>query len=95
MVDETAHHDLAMDLRQDRGVELDPRAYWKIVSDRRWIVLGILGAVMVLAVVLTLLTTPMYRALSTIQIQRDTIKVINSEGVAPADSAFDREYYQT
>lgn len=84
-----------MDLAQDRGGEIDLQAYWRVLRDRRWVVLGVLAAVVATALALTLLTTPIYRALATIQIERDTIKVINSEGLTPADSAFDRDFYQT
>lgn len=95
MDDVATQRALAMDLSHDRGGEIDLQGYWKVLRDRRWVVLGVLGAVLVIALVMTLLTTPIYRALSTIQIQRDAIKVINSEGLTPADSAFDRDFYQT
>ena len=85
---------LAMDLSQERGGEfvLD---YWQVLRDRRWVVLGVLGVVVACALAITLLTTPVYRALATIKIERDTIKVVQSEGITPADSAFDRDFYLT
>jgi capsular exopolysaccharide synthesis family protein len=85
---------LALDLNGERGGDfvLD---YWRLLHDRRWIVLGITGAVLAITLAITLLTTPVFRAQSTIKIERDSIKVINSEGVTPADSAFDRDYLQT
>ena len=86
---------LATDLAQEPGGDIDLQAYWRVLRDRRWVVLGVWAAVVVGALALTLLTTPIYRALATIQIERDTIKVINSEGLTPADSAFDRDFYQT
>ena len=49
----------------------------------------------VLALVLTLLMTPMFRASSTLQIERDAIKVVNVEGLTPAESPMDRDFYQT
>ena len=90
----TGGRELAMDLSPERGGEFAVD-YWQVIRDRRWLVLSVLGAVVACAVVLTLLTTPVYRALATIKIEPDTIKVINSEGLTPADSAFDRDYYLT
>jgi len=93
--DGVAGRGLAMDLARDRDGDIDLQAYWRLLLDRRWVVLGVVGAVLACALALTLLTTPVYRALATIQIERDTIKVINSEGLTSADSAFDRDFYQT
>jgi succinoglycan biosynthesis transport protein ExoP len=90
----TAPHGLATDLVAAGG-EIDLRNYWRILRDRRWIVLGVLGIVFVLGLASTLLTTPTYQASSTIEIEHDTIKVVNTEGVTPADTAFDRDFYQT
>jgi succinoglycan biosynthesis transport protein ExoP len=85
---------LALDLNLEHGSDfaLD---YWRLLRDRRWIVLGVTAAVVAIALALTLLTTPVFRAQSTIKIERDSIKVVNSEGVTPADSTFDRDYLQT
>ena len=86
---------LAMDLQPpDHGLEF-LQEYWKILRSHRWVVLGVVAGVLVASLVLTLLTTPIYRALSTIQIKPDTIKVVKSEGVTSADAAYDRDYYQT
>src|SRR6478736_3285865 len=91
----TIARSLAMDLQQhDHGLEF-VQEYWKILRAHRLVVLGVLAGVVALALVLTLLTTPIYRALSTIQIKPDTIKVVKSEGVTSADAAYDRDYYQT
>lgn len=90
-----ARPNLAMDLASEQEAEIDLGAYWNMFRQRRWVILGVLAAVLVGVFVLTLLTTPIFRASSTIQIQRDAIKVVNSEGITPGDSAFDRDFYQT
>jgi capsular exopolysaccharide synthesis family protein len=91
----TIARSLAMDLQpHDHGLEF-VQEYWKILRTHRWVVLGVLAGVVALALVLTLLTTPIYRALATIQIKPDTIKVVKSEGVTSADASYDRDYYQT
>ncbi|MBC7656194.1 MAG: polysaccharide biosynthesis tyrosine autokinase [Frankiaceae bacterium] len=85
----------AMDLRQEADEEPILHEYWKILRSHRWVVIGVLVVVVAIALVLTALTTPIYRGQSTLQIQPDTIKVVNAEGLTSADSAFDRDFYQT
>jgi capsular exopolysaccharide synthesis family protein len=75
--------------------EINLLEYWQILRDRKWLVAAVAGTVFVLALVLTLLMTPMFRASSTLQIERDAIKVVNVEGLTPAESPMDRDFYQT
>ena len=75
--------------------EIDLLEYWKILRDRKWLIAAITGGVMALALVLTLLTTPIFRASSTLQIDRETIKVVDVGGLTPAESPYDEDFYQT
>jgi polysaccharide biosynthesis transport protein len=75
--------------------EINLLEYWQILRDRQWVVAGIAAAVFVLALVFTLLATPIYRASSTLQIERDTMKIVDVEGLTPAESPMDRDFYQT
>lgn len=99
----------AMILRQGQALSLDLRGperdeasdeinlldYWRIIVKRRWTVLTTLGIVLVTTLVATLLMTPVYRASATLQIERDTIKVLDVEGLTPTESPTDRDFYQT
>ena len=58
--------------------------YWQVLRDRQWVVAGVAAAVFVLALVATLLATPIFRASSTLQIERDTMKIMDVEGLTPA-----------
>ena len=42
--------------------EIDLLEYWKILRDRKWLIAAITGGVMALALVLTLLTTPIFQS---------------------------------
>lgn len=76
--------------------EIDLLQYWQVLRDQRWLVLGILGAVVAVALVLSLLATPIYRAQTLVQIERDSLQVVNVEGVVPADTGrFGDDFYQT
>jgi len=75
--------------------EIDLLEYWNILRDRKWLIAAVTGGVMALALVLTLLTTPIFRASSTLQIDRETIKVVDVGGLTPAESPYDEDFYQT
>ena len=80
--------------RQDDD-EINLLEYWQILRDRQWVVASIAAAVFVLALVVTLLATPIFRASSTLQIERDTMKIVNVESLTPTETAGDRDFYQT
>ena len=61
----------------DADDEINLLEYWQILRDRQWVVAGVTAAVFVLALVLTLLATPIFRASSTLQIERDTMKIMD------------------
>ena len=79
--------------------EIDLRHYWLVLLKRKWIVLSAFGIVFLTALVWTLLTTPIYRASTTIQIDRDTVKVVQVQGMndnSNGDIAYgDDTYYKT
>lgn len=69
--------------------------YWHILVKRKWLVISVLVTIMTVVVVATLLTPPVYRATATLQIDLETIKVIQTEGVTPGEGMSSRDYYQT
>ena len=75
--------------------EIDLLEYWNILRERQWLVLGVAAAILAIALVVTLLATPIFRAGTTLQIERDTMKVTSFEGIAPVESPTDRDFYQT
>ena len=75
--------------------EINLLDYWNILLKRRWTVLGLALLVMFAAFVHTLLTTPIFRAGATIQIDRETLNVVNVEGVTPQGASNDWEFYET
>jgi uncharacterized protein involved in exopolysaccharide biosynthesis len=76
--------------------EIDLLQYWNILRDNRWLVAGVLAAVVAVVVVMTLLATPIYRASSLLQIERESLQVVNVEGVMPAEQGYySDDFYQT
>ena len=75
---------------------IDLRRLWHIVLKRWWILAGSLALMLVLGVVVTLLSTPIYRASATLQIDREAAQVVDMEGVLPAENLYSaQEFYQT
>jgi capsular exopolysaccharide synthesis family protein len=75
--------------------EIDLLSYWRVIVKRRWMVLSVAASVLLLAAMITLLTTPMFRAVATLQIERDTIQVVQVEGLQPVESPAERDFHQT
>ncbi|MBW3559637.1 MAG: polysaccharide biosynthesis tyrosine autokinase [Proteobacteria bacterium] len=78
------------------GGELDLLGYWRMLLKRRWSILAVLAGALALGVLVILLTTPEYRATTTLQIEREAAKIIDVQGVEASESASgDREFYET
>ncbi|MBU8978201.1 hypothetical protein JI752_018795 [Lysobacter sp. MMG2] len=77
------------------GDEINLLQYAQILRQRwKWLV-GAASATLLISILFSLLATPSYRASSTLQIERDTIKVVAFEGLEPTESPLDRDFYQT
>jgi len=82
--------------REERGDDdtIDLRAYWRIILKRRWLILGVLGGVVALALLATLLATPIYRATAVLQIERHTQQVVQA-GELGTPGGVDPEFLTT
>ncbi len=92
---------LSLDVRDgDRSGgedELNLRQYWQVLLKRKWTVLAAFSIVFFTVLVATLLMTPIYRASTTIQIDLDTVKVVQVQGmdaVAGNDDTFYKTQYE-
>ena len=59
---------------------------WRILLKRKWLILGIALAFLVIGAVRTLMQTPLYTATVRLQIDASGAKVVESGNVAPEDS---------
>ncbi len=81
---------------EPEGDELDLRELWGVIVKRRWTIFTFALIVMAAVVIASFLMTPIYRASLTLQIDREDIKIVNIEAVAPAESTGSgQDYYQT
>jgi capsular exopolysaccharide synthesis family protein len=86
---------LVDDRDEDDSDEIDLRKYWLVLLKHRWLVLSILAAVTALALLSTLMTTPIYRASTLVQVDKGTTGVVQIEGMQPAGMGWDDEYLLT
>jgi capsular exopolysaccharide synthesis family protein len=80
------------ELEEPGGINL--LHYLNILLKWKWMIAGVVAAAVLIGVVATLLTQPMYRAGAVIQINREAIKILNSDAVQPRETGGD-EFYQT
>ncbi len=81
---------------EPEGDEFDLRELWSVIVKRRWAIILFTLAVLTAVLTATYLMTPIYRASLTLQIDREDIKVVKIEEVAPVETAGSgQDYYQT
>ncbi len=72
------------------------RRYWRILYKHRWIVLGVIGACLALALVVSMLSQRQYTASVRIQVAREAAKVVDMNEVDDQQSSgSSTEFYQT
>jgi polysaccharide biosynthesis transport protein len=88
--------DMLADDRRDDGDEIDLLAYWRILVKRRWLILGILAGVTALALLATLMATPIYRATVVMQVDNEEQNIIQIGEIAAqgADPQFLQTQYE-
>lgn len=67
----------------------------RIAKRRKWLLLGSVVVAIVLGLVVTLLMTPQYTATATLEIQRETNRIVEVRGVQQESGPTDLEFYQT
>lgn len=74
---------------------LDLREFWRTLKRQKKTVFGLIGVTLLLTLVFTLLSSPLYRATATLQVERETTKVIDTNFLSPGDIRDTRDFYQT
>ena len=64
--------------------------YWRILNKRKWLILSIAAAFVVLAAVRTLMQTPLYTATVRLQIDQNVAKIVQGDNVMPVEDSDDR-----
>lgn len=89
-----AEEEAIFEAEERRGFEIDFRALWLILKRNKWIIGGIVAAALVLGLVTTMLMTPQYTALTSIQIDQQAAQVLDTQDqVQPPSSYSDADRY--
>jgi succinoglycan biosynthesis transport protein ExoP len=81
--------------------EIDLRAYWRVIVRRRWVILGVFAAAVLLTLLFTLRQTKIYAATTTLIIDLNAPRVLNKEDVQEVVESgtggywYSKEYYET
>lgn len=74
---------------------IDLLGLWHILLKRRWTIAATIGLCFILALVGSLLITPVYRATSTVQIDRELMNVTTNDAAPVTDYWMDPDYINT
>ncbi|MEP5568713.1 MAG: polysaccharide biosynthesis tyrosine autokinase [Halioglobus sp.] len=74
---------------------IDLRELWNMLVRRRWTIIITAGVILVATMIVTAMMTPIYRAMTVVQIERDSGKVLDFEGVTAEEAANSKDFYQT
>jgi polysaccharide biosynthesis transport protein len=83
------------------GDEIDLRAYWRVIVRRRWVILGVFAAAVLLTLLVTLRQTKIYAATTTLIIEHSAPRVLDKDQVqdvadtGPGAYWSAKEYYET
>ncbi len=86
----------AADARDSDVFTFDLAEMGQVLWKRRYVIGVVFAVILVLGVLYTLLATPIYRASVTLQIDRESVKVVSgAEGLQPEELQTGDEFYQT
>lgn len=69
--------------------------YLRIAMRWRYVIIGVTAACVLIGLIATLLMTPKYTAVTTVEISRESSKLTEFQGVERETSVADQEFYQT
>lgn len=76
--------------------EIDLRVLWDILWRRRWLIMLIVAVACLGTILATYLMTPVYRATTTVQINKESSRVLSFQDVTPMETVtVDQDFYQT
>ena len=75
--------------------EIDLMAYWRVLVKRRRLIAGVLAGVVALALLVTLMTQPLYRASALMQMEKEGPPIVATQGAMPFYDGWDPEFLNT
>lgn len=95
----TANQSLSLDLLDDRRDsdpdEIDLLAYWRILVKRRRLIAAVLAAFVALSLLITLMTQPLYRASTLMQVEKEGPPIVAGAATMPVYDGWDPAFLNT
>lgn len=86
----------AMREEEQSPLERDLAQYWRTLSRHKWLILCVVIAALAVGAAVTLVTQPVYTAQASLQLDRESAKVINTQDPTPSDELVSGdEFFQT
>lgn len=79
----------------DGGLDINLATIWRIVSEWRWLILALTAVGIAGAIVVTLLTTPIYRATATLEVSPPESEIMEDGKASRSQMQVDRAYLAT
>jgi capsular exopolysaccharide synthesis family protein len=73
------------------GLDLNLQTIWRVIAEWRWLILGCVAVGLAGAIIMTLLTTPLYRASAVLEINPPSVEILDDQkgqAVVPNDREF-------
>lgn len=87
--------DLLEDKRDDDADKIDLLAYWRILVKRRRLIASVLAVFMALSLLATLMTQPLYRASTLMQVEKEGAPIVGSGGEMQFYDSWDPTFLNT
>jgi polysaccharide biosynthesis transport protein len=86
----------SVDVQEDQNQGFDFYKYLRILNKYRWLIASCVLTSLLLGTALTFLSTPIYRATVSLQIDRESLNIVKVDGVQPEEGKGGaQEFYQT
>lgn len=79
---------------EDEG-EIDLRELWQVIVRRRKLIMTLVAAGFIISLLISFLTTPIYRSSTTLQINQESAKIVEYQDVTGERVSDSREFYLT
>ena len=89
---------LSTDVREeqkDEEFDIDVKTFWHVLVKRRWTIAATIALIFLITLIVSLLLTPVYRATSTVQIDREMVQVTADSASQMQDLWMDPDYINT
>jgi polysaccharide biosynthesis transport protein len=84
-----------LDEQANDEFDIDVKTFWHVLVKRRWTIAAVVALISIITLIVSLLITPVYRATSTIQIDREMVQVTADSNSQMQDLWMDPDYINT